>query len=677
MYKLFKILLITMLLPAATYASDNLGMLNASQDFLDKLSFGKQGKEIVSEDDQPKRSFAPRTLSGGVYNVIANKSHLKKVQFDTRRSIAIPNKDVVGFVYNYLDNHFSDFKIRSSDLSSKPTYQGYLTPLIFSISFGRNVDQIPVKTAFVEFNFFKDPSSDKLILREILNQSYGEISIQNPNETEVSNRDIEKITGVSGVEVETKKSLVVPRLVDGKLVFYKSTQFVFSTSSNGERYHLIVSDGSKEILEAAPLKYQARSIIRARVLKRNYLDSDDTVDIALPKVDVTVGGNTSTTDADGGFDRELPFEAIIRLKNNRVDVTPQNSRQTVRVRTTITDDAVQLSGDDFTAMNAFTAINRVNQFVRRFIDLSETGYLTGGIRLRINVTEDTCNAYYSGEISMFRDGGGCANMSRVNDVVYHEWGHGLDDYTGRNIGIQDGAFSEGIGDIVSAYMTDSPNMGAGFFTNREQGIRNLDNNRRYPQDQGGVHDEGRIIGGTFWDLREALIERYGEVKGHYKASYLFLRHLLVTDSYLESFDQVVNLDDDDGNPATKSPNFCLIVDAFKKHGLSREPSCNDVVEKGLPVDNSIFIGIKNIEGEDRLVASVDAADSMFVCRSDDYDCDKNGQQIKMNIEGKTSSKLFFVSDKPFSFSNHLMISVVIKDKAGSVIGVKRFKAVGR
>ena len=49
------------------------------------------------------------------------------------------------------------------------------------------------------------------------------------------------------------------------------------------------------------------------------------------------------------------------------------------------------------------------------------------------------------ELSIFYSGNDrCANTGLIADVIYHEWGHGLDANTG---GIHDGAFSEGLGTL--------------------------------------------------------------------------------------------------------------------------------------------------------------------------------------------------------------------------------------
>ena len=44
-------------------------------------------------------------------------------------------------------------------------------------------------------------------------------------------------------------------------------------------------------------------------------------------------------------------------------------------------------------------------------------------RSDVNVNlNDVCNAYFDGEIKLFRKGEGCNNTGRISDVSYHEWG---------------------------------------------------------------------------------------------------------------------------------------------------------------------------------------------------------------------------------------------------------------
>ena len=182
----------------------------------------------------------------------------------------------------------------------------------------------------------------------------------------------------------------------------------------------------------------------------------------------------------------------------------------------------------------------------------------------------SCNAFWNGRsINFFIANGRCANSANIADVIYHEWGHGLDANTG---GIADGAFSEGIGDILSMLMTESPLVGPGFFLNGDP-VRNMEPDRIYPEDRGAVHAEGLIIGGTFWDLLQVYQEAYGREAGKDKIAILFFKSIQAARKYTDVYDAVLALDDDDGSLENGTPNFCLLNGAFARHGLA-ESSAN-------------------------------------------------------------------------------------------------------
>ena len=122
----------------------------------------------------------------------------------------------------------------------------------------------------------------------------------------------------------------------------------------------------------------------------------------------------------------------------------------------------------------------------------------------------SCNAHWdsrAGTINFYSGNSQCANTGLISDIIYHEWGHGLDAKTG---GIKDGAYSEGFGDIMSMLITKSPIIGIGFGLNGRV-VRNLEPDKIYPQDaKGGVHAEGQVIGSTFWDLFNEFKKYYPE-----------------------------------------------------------------------------------------------------------------------------------------------------------------------
>lgn len=409
---------------------------------------------------------------------------------------------------------------------------------------------------------------------------------------------------------------------------------------------------------------------------RSYLDGS-TVESSLPFTTIFTDDGEVQTQGDGSLESEASLTGEVRLANGRISLHDQSfARQPYSITTTVGAGPVALSTADRRAVNAYVAINDINNFVRNHVDPSETRFLDRLTPVRINL-DDSCNAYYDGRISLFSAGDGCANMAEVNDVIYHEWGHGLDDFTGRTMGIQDGAFSEGIGDIVASYFVGSPNMGSGFFQGNVLGIRRLDNSFRYPEDRGSVHDEGRIIGGVFWDLREALIERYGETKGKYTAEKYFFRHLLVADSYTESYEIVLTLDDQDGDAMTRSPNFCLITKAFSDHGLAEEDLLEGCVDEGFVLEKVIDpeLHIALIPEGDQVQLAVSHAEELDLklCFAETVQCN---DEVSLELEGQKDGKFFYTLADSIELQNQQFITVFYRTDNQDFAG-RSFKIVGR
>lgn len=178
----------------------------------------------------------------------------------------------------------------------------------------------------------------------------------------------------------------------------------------------------------------------------------------------------------------------------------------------------------------------------------------------------SCNAHWDGRtINLYSGSARCANTGLISDVIYHEWGHGLDANTG---GIQDSAFSEGIGDIISLLITRSHLLGIGFMVADGSPVRDLAPNKVYPRDQGEVHDEGLIIGSTFWDLYEALRKKYSDDRAIDFLSQYILKGIYTARTYLDMYDAMLVIDDDDDNLENATPNTCLMNEVFAKHGLT-------------------------------------------------------------------------------------------------------------
>lgn len=183
----------------------------------------------------------------------------------------------------------------------------------------------------------------------------------------------------------------------------------------------------------------------------------------------------------------------------------------------------------------------------------------------------TCNAYFDGNVNFFRAGNGCNNTGRIADVVFHEWGHGFHFWSllGGNQGF-DGSLSEGASDVVAFLMTGDSRIGPYFYVDGGA-IRNAANQRRYPDHfvpaDAFVHSNGLIFAGAMWDLWRRLEEEIGLEAAHDATSALLAGLLKGGPDIARSFDEALFADDDNGNLADGTPHECAIVDAFGAHGL--------------------------------------------------------------------------------------------------------------
>ena len=180
----------------------------------------------------------------------------------------------------------------------------------------------------------------------------------------------------------------------------------------------------------------------------------------------------------------------------------------------------------------------------------------------------TCNAHWDtlfGTVNFYSGDGRCANAGLIADIIYHEWGHGLDANTG---GIVDPAFSEGFGDIISMLMTRSHVVGPDFGLNGKA-VRDLEPDRVYPRDvSSSAHNTGLIIGSTFWNLFKALKERYAEDEALEILRRYAFQMIFTVERYTDVYDALLVIDDDDANLSNGTPNLCSLNETFNRHGLA-------------------------------------------------------------------------------------------------------------
>ncbi len=233
--------------------------------------------------------------------------------------------------------------------------------------------------------------------------------------------------------------------------------------------------------------------------------------------------------------------------------------------------------------NAYYHLNQVRRIATKW--LPNLAWLYEPFFAHTNI-DATCNALYDGDVYFFRSGQGCGNTGEIADVIYHEWGHGIDLNTVEG----DGATGEGTADVVALHMTHSPLMGPGFLVDGTP-VRNLDPNGprgllttsnigfKCPRFGASgplgfeVHCEGEIFGQTAWDLAQALVARHGHHTGWRVSERLFFTSLPFALGYLPTsfpsvYDAYLLADDTDGNLSNGTPHAAEIYAAFNRHGIA-------------------------------------------------------------------------------------------------------------
>ena len=144
-------------------------------------------------------------------------------------------------------------------------------------------------------------------------------------------------------------------------------------------------------------------------------------------------------------------------------------------------------------VSAYRSVNQIHDHMRTWLP----SFSDLDISLPVNIdVAGECNAFYDGSSVNFYDvGGGCNATSLIADVVYHEYGHAINDkfYQSLFAGFINGAMNEGYADLWAMSLADIAEIGKGFYTDNQDGIRVYDEDPKvYPEDiVGEVHADRR------------------------------------------------------------------------------------------------------------------------------------------------------------------------------------------
>ncbi len=479
-------------------------------------------------------------------------------------------QDYVETAKRYVEDHFDTLglSVDSLVLNEPATL---IDDDVQFISFRVQHDGVDVQDARLSFRF----KFGQLV--QVVNQTYAEAAT-----------DEESVLTAETLEDAAKSSLLAEKAVfrgnrfrissvDGSYHREKVAEYDVATA-DGKTFVVQVSKSTGKVFEIRPNQFFLNGSAQGSVYQRYYNDPEQKAPYA--DLTLTYTGGSIKTDVNGEFSG-APSTAQPKIDG----FTGGTIKVTTRSGTKVTQnglpsrngwdvvfqkgDAVKFEDKQMAQSMAFYHLNRQVQHAKSYI---KAAWLDKPLNANVNLAQ-TCNAYWDGStVNMFSAGGGCANTALIADVLYHEWGHGLDDHTG---GIDDGAYSEGFGDIISLVMTNSNILGIGFRTTNGGPVRDLSNLKVYPKDANQeVHSEGLIIGGTFWDLFNNLKGQYGaEEATNILAKYAY-KSIFTATKYTDVYDALLVIDDNNGNSRDKTPNFCHINKAFARHGLAEaDKSC--------------------------------------------------------------------------------------------------------
>ncbi|MDQ3368143.1 MAG: hypothetical protein M3680_22180, partial [Myxococcota bacterium] len=374
---------------------------------------------------------------------------------------------------------------------------------------------------------------------------------------------------------EPGDEVILPLVGDDAVLGYRVARALTIDGGAEGRYLAYVDPASGNVLAVHQQNRYATGQLQYRSVDRH--PGRGRVDRPARSARVAVNGVAQTTTPTGGLTWSPDVAAtvttsvvgdLVTVVNKAVDgglaaVDLALAPGGVALWDTTTDEKQDAQ------VQVFIATNRVKDYVRANIDPGMVG-LEASLVANVNIAQN-CNAFFDGKsINFFHANAQCQNTGLLEDVVFHEYGHAVHAAEIiEGVGSFDGAMSEGAADFLAASITNDPGMGRGFF-HTDEALRDIDpvaSEYTWPKDIQEIHHTGLIYGGTFWDLRKALLAARPEAEALALVNKLFVATLRRSVSIPSSMVEALAADDDDGDLSNGTPNECFIRDAYGRHGL--------------------------------------------------------------------------------------------------------------
>lgn len=303
---------------------------------------------------------------------------------------------------------------------------------------------------------------------------------------------------------------------------------------------------------------------------------EDAEELAMPHLQMNLNGQTYYSDENGGF------VTNINQALNNVPVSLQGRWCTIYTNGITPSGNLNFS-NGYNTLNipgntkeasAYRSTSLIHDHMKDWLP-SFTG-LDFSLTTNIDVAGE-CNAFYDGvSINFYDTGGGCNPTSLIADVVYHEYGHGINMYYYNSLGanFNNGAMNEGYADFWAMSLGDIAEIGKGFYTDNNEGIRRYDIDPKvYPDDiVGEVHADGEIIAGAWYDTHLLMGGDWDATLELFVDAYPGLQATAVNgdegQAYTDVLLDALQADDDDADLMNGTPNAAEIIEGFDIHGIT-------------------------------------------------------------------------------------------------------------
>lgn len=306
---------------------------------------------------------------------------------------------------------------------------------------------------------------------------------------------------------------------------------------------------------------------------------DPTSEVGLHYLQTQTAGGIQATGLGGTLVLEGAAPQELGLSLTGLFSTVTTNGVTPSMDVTVNADTV-VSLDEMAnirELSAYHSVNRIHDHMQTWLP-DFTG-LDISMPTLVDVS-GTCNAFYTPgnpTINFYSEGDGCNAFSVVSDVVYHEYGHGINDQFYASLGgaFINGATNEGYADFWAISLTDNPILGGGCYSDDPDFyIRRYDENPKvYPEDLvGEVHADGEIICGAWYDTHVLMGADWDATMGLFVAAFPGLQAQSANGNegevYVDILLDVLQADDDNDDLSDGTPNGAAILEGFATHGIS-------------------------------------------------------------------------------------------------------------